>query len=53
MYGGCRFGSGINRTVANDVACLPSVDVFGNSLNTSLIGGSPFPYFLSTSSGKI
>jgi len=51
--GGCSFGGGINRTVANDVAYLPSVDVFGNSLNTSLIGGSPFPYFVSTSSGKI
>jgi Flp pilus assembly protein TadG len=51
--GGCSFDSGINRTVANDVSYLPNTDVFGNSLNTSLLGGSPFPYSVSTSSGKI
>jgi len=51
--GGCSFGSGINRSVANDVSYLPSTDVFGNSLNTSLLGGSPFPYYVSTSGGKI
>ncbi len=51
--GGCNFGKGINRSVANDVAYLPNTDVFGNSLNTSLLGGSPFPYFVSTSGGKI
>jgi hypothetical protein len=39
--------------VANDVSYLPSTDVFGNSLNTSLLGGSPFPYYVSTSGGKI
>lgn len=51
--GGCSFGSGINRSVANDVGYLPNTDAFGNSLNTSLLGGSPFPYFVSASGGKI
>ena len=51
--GGCSFGSGINRSVANDVGYLPNTDSVGNSLNTSLLGGSPFPYFVSTSGGKI
>ena len=51
--GGCSFGSGINRSVANDVGYLPNTDTVGNSLNTSLLGGSPFPYFVSTSGGKI
>ena len=51
--GGCSFGSGIGRTVANDVAYLPTTDAFGNPLNTSLLGGSPFPYYVSTSSGNI
>ena len=41
--GGCSFGSAVGRAVSNDVAYLPNTDVFGNSLNTSLIGGSPFP----------
>jgi Flp pilus assembly protein TadG len=51
--GGCNFGSAINRSVANDVAYLPNTDVFGNSLITSLLGGSPFPYYVATTSGKI
>jgi hypothetical protein len=46
--GGCSFGSGINRTAANDVAYLPSTDAFGNGIDTSLLGGTGFPVSLST-----
>ena len=50
---GCYFAGSIGRSTATDVAYLPAGDGFGNSINTSLLGGAGFPLGLSLSSGRI
>lgn len=51
--GGCSFGSGINRSVSSDVPNLPTSDLWGNSISTSLLGGSGFPASVTKSGGNI
>ncbi len=51
--GSCSFGSGINRSISSDVAYLPTSDVWGDSINSSLLGGTGFPATVTTSGGKI
>jgi hypothetical protein len=50
--GGCLWGSGINRSISSDVAYLPSKDVWGNSIGSSLLGGAGFPATVTTSGGN-
>jgi hypothetical protein len=51
--GGCSFGSGINRSISSDVPYLPSTDVWGNSISSSLLGGSGFPATVTKSGSNI
>ena len=54
-YGGCYWGGGINRAISSGgaVPYLPSTDVFGNSIKTSLLGGAGFPASVTTGGGNI
>lgn len=51
--GGCSFGSGINLSISSDVPYLPSTDVWGNSISSSLLGGSGFPAAVTKSGANI
>ena len=51
--GGCSWGSGINRSVAGSTPYLPTTDVWGNSITTSLLGGSGFPAVVTLGGGGV
>jgi len=51
--GGCSFHSAVGRSISSDVSYLPSTDAFGNSISTSLLGGTGFPASVTKSGGNV